>query len=251
MIRSRLLPALTVLVIMTAIANGQPAVTTPEATAHEASGNKHYELAEYPAAIIDFKEAFRITDQPELLFNIAQAYRLAGDCRQALTFYKTFLRRSPQAPNADKVAVRIREMEECTAKLPPPVSESKPVVVPAPPRRHIRTWKTWAGISAIGAGAVGSGIGIAFAARGATKADELRDACSTSCSGEVARELDATGTRANRNAVVAFSVAGALVVGGVVFVVLDRGSSERAPTSTGPSLSLVPGSATVAWAWRF
>ena len=71
----------------------------PDVSALEASGNKHFELAEYDAAITDFKEAFRISDEPGFLYNIAQAYRLKRDCREASTFYKTYLRRAPTAPN--------------------------------------------------------------------------------------------------------------------------------------------------------
>ena len=84
----------------------------------EASGNKHFELAEYDAAITDFKEAFRISDEPGFLYNIAQAYRLKRDCREAATFYKTYLRRVPDAPNAAKIRDRITEMDTCAATQP-------------------------------------------------------------------------------------------------------------------------------------
>src|SRR5215213_8641864 len=75
----------------------------PDVAALESSGNKHFELAEYDAAITDFKEAFRISDEPGFLYNIAQAYRLKRDCRESAIFYKNYLRRVPNAPNAAKV----------------------------------------------------------------------------------------------------------------------------------------------------
>src|SRR5262245_37179739 len=106
-----------------ALAQPAPAPAPPpigDPSALEASGNKHFELAEYDAAIKDFKEAFRISDSPGYLYNIAQAYRLKGDCREAATFYKNYLRRVPDAPNNSKVRDRVKEMDDCAAKQPPP-----------------------------------------------------------------------------------------------------------------------------------
>jgi hypothetical protein len=71
--------------VFAAAAYAQPA-GGGNVSALEASGNKHFELAEYDAAIADFKEAYRIGDAPGYLYNIAQAYRLKGDCRNAGIF---------------------------------------------------------------------------------------------------------------------------------------------------------------------
>ena len=233
-----------VLATGTALADADPA-------ALEASGNKHYELAEYAAAIADFKEAFRITDRPELLFNIAQAYRLAGDCAQARTFYKTYLRRLPAAENADRVRARIDELEAC-AKAPPPTatttattaSAPAPAATTPPPAEHRRTWLTKAGIAGLGGGALGIGVGLVFAVRGASKQDELREACATSCTSERARSLDAEGRAANRNAAIGFVAGGVLAAAGVVVIVLDG-------RARGPVVTPEAGGATVAWNWSF
>jgi tetratricopeptide (TPR) repeat protein len=223
-----------------------------DAGALEASGQRHYELAEYAAAIADFKEAFRITDQPELLFNIAQAYRLSGDCRQAVTFYKTFLRRVPDASNAEKVKGRIAEMETCAAKQPEtPAQPETPTVAPTSPETTTststrrRTWKTWAGIGALGAGALGAGAGAYLLARGSSKTDELRDLCATSCAGEEARGIEAAGNAANRNATIGFIAGGVLVAGGVALILIDRRSGE------GPMVTPTKGGATASWTWSF
>ena len=221
----------------------------------EASGSKHFELAEYPAAIADFKEAFRISDRPELLFNIAQAYRLSGNCLQARTFYKTYLRRLPDAPNAEHVKGRIAELEECANKAAAvqPVAPVEPAPVPAAvappieqPRATSRTWKTRAGFAALGGGALGIGLGVVFAAKGSSKADELRDACATGCTGDQARELDAAGRAANRNAWIGLVAGGALLTTGVVLIVLDKPARE-----TGPSVAVGASGVRVAWTWRF
>ncbi len=226
-------------------------------TALEASGSKHFELAEYAAAIADFKEAFRISDRPELLFNIAQAYRLAGDCLQARTFYKTYLRRVPDAANAAAVTARIAELDDCANKaaatqpapLPPPTepAATQPSPAVSPPIDHPgRTWKTKAGLAALGGGALGVGLGVVFAAKGSSKADDLREACATNCSGATARDLDDAGKAANRNAAIGLVAGGALIATGVVLVILDKPARE-----TGPSVSVGATGAHVAWTWRF
>lgn len=222
----------------------------------EASGSKHFELAEYAAAIADFKEAFRITDRPELLFNIAQAYRLAGDCLQARTFYKNYLRRVPDAQNADKVRARIDELEACATKAaatpppaaPPTESPAAPAGAPiAAPPPATRTWKTTAGLATLGGGVIGVGIGVLFAAKGASKSDQLREACATDCTPETARELDDAGRAANRNSTIGFIAGGALLATGAVLVILDRGSKRE----SGPSVAVGASGATASWSWRF
>jgi tetratricopeptide (TPR) repeat protein len=236
------------LVLVAGTAHADPA-------ALEASGNKHYELAEYAAAIADFKEAFRLTDRPELLFNIAQAYRLSGDCAQARTFYKTYLRRLPAADNADRVRARIDELEACAMAPPPtvapPVVTATPVtapVVPSPKPAHRRTWMTKAGIAGLGGGALGAGLGFVFAVRGASKQDELRTACATSCTSAEARSLDDAGHAANRNAVIGFVAGGVLAAAGVVLIVLDgRARTEE----TGPNVTLDTHGASATWSWSF
>ena len=58
---------------------------------------RHYNVAEYDAAIEGFKESYVISGDPRLLFNVAQSYRLKGNCEEAVRFYKNFLRTHPDA----------------------------------------------------------------------------------------------------------------------------------------------------------
>ncbi len=237
----------------------------PEVAALEASGNKHFELAEYDAAITDFKEAFRISDEPGFLYNIAQAYRLKRDCREAATFYKTYLRRVPDAPNAAKIRDRITEMDTCAATQPvaPVVTTPTPPATtpttepthpmeppPDPPPKNNRAWMKWSGIAGIGVGAIGTGLAIKFALDGKSANDDLAEKCKTSCSSATALALESDGKAANRNAVIFGVAGGAILVTGVVFLVLSRGGSS---SSEQPSLalSITPESASAAYGWSF
>lgn len=80
---------------------------------HYQSGVTHYELSEYEPAIKDFKEAYRLSNDPAYLFNIAQSYRLQRKCTDAMQFYQRYLSAAGDIPNKDKVQARIDEMRAC------------------------------------------------------------------------------------------------------------------------------------------
>jgi len=96
-----------------------------------AAASRLYDLAEYESALTEFKEAYRAVGDPAFLFNIAQCHRKLGHRDEELTFFKSYLRRSPHAKNRIEVERRIQELERAMAATPPPPSpEPKP---PAPP----------------------------------------------------------------------------------------------------------------------
>lgn len=76
-----------------------------------AQGKLHYELGEYEEAIVLFRRAYEETQDPGFLFNVAQAYRLFGKCRQALQVYSHFLRLAPGHPNAVAAASNVSVLE--------------------------------------------------------------------------------------------------------------------------------------------
>lgn len=89
-------------------------------------GDNQYNLGNFAAAVEAFKKGFELeTDsakKPAYLYNIAQAYRLAEDCKNALFFYKRFLALRSQDARPLKPAIkaevekRIAELEECTKR---------------------------------------------------------------------------------------------------------------------------------------
>src|SRR5262245_56298095 len=81
-----------------------------EAKQHSAAATKFYDLAEYENALREFKEAYRAVEDPAFLFNIAQCHRKLGQTQDAITFYRTYLRRAPQSANRAEVERRIAEL---------------------------------------------------------------------------------------------------------------------------------------------
>ena len=66
------------------------------ATLYDEEGKRHYDIGEYTAAITSWKQSYLLSNEPLLLFNLAQAYRLSGDyCAQANRFYLNYKRAVP------------------------------------------------------------------------------------------------------------------------------------------------------------
>src|SRR5260370_31643135 len=103
------------------------AAPTPEerAKARERYGSAvtHFNAGEYAAAAEDFLAVHKISPQPALLYNVAQAYRLGNDSAHALEHYQRFLREAPHARHA-------RDGERPTPELKP--RTEKPGLAPTP-----------------------------------------------------------------------------------------------------------------------
>jgi tetratricopeptide (TPR) repeat protein len=107
-----------------------------------AEGKTEYAQGHYDAAVTLFERSYALSESPALLFNMAQAYRLAGPehCAQALKLYQSYLQAEPKAENKQEVDERIEQLGDCTpppparAPLPPPESQSSgaPQLRPAP-----------------------------------------------------------------------------------------------------------------------
>jgi tetratricopeptide (TPR) repeat protein len=100
--------------------------STPSEAAHSDSsltqarelyraGSVHYDQGRYLSAAQQFKAAQALTASAPLLFNIAQAYRLAGDgyCTDARAFYERYLVEEPAAPNRAEVVEFLRQLSAC------------------------------------------------------------------------------------------------------------------------------------------
>src|SRR5256885_14312751 len=88
-----------VLMLLLVAAGAARANETRGAKDHYEKGTALYDLGQYREAAKEYEEAFKLKPVPALLFNIAQAYRLAGDETAALRAYRGDLRREPQAAN--------------------------------------------------------------------------------------------------------------------------------------------------------
>src|ERR1700690_4301321 len=91
--------ALVVALALLVVVPGIRAAAPPKdvATAHVRKATAAYNLGKYADAAKEYEAAYEQTLDPNLLFNIAQAYRLAGDREKAITAYRSFIRSAPQS----------------------------------------------------------------------------------------------------------------------------------------------------------
>lgn len=227
-----------------------------------AEGRAHYDLREWDQAIAKFKEAYRLRPSDAAsLFNIAQSYRLKGDCVEALSFYRTYRRNFPGEKNIDKVDQFIQEMETCaqtrsteptqpagpdpgstttptttpptTSPTPTPSTTAPPPIAPAPlppPRDdHAGRGMKLGGLAVGGVGVALVAVGAVSAVSASSKAGDLEDLPMFD------PDLDKEGKRAALRARILLGVGGAAVVTGVVLYVVGSKQAERAS-----SVAVVP-----------
>jgi tetratricopeptide (TPR) repeat protein len=88
---------------------------TPTARALSDQALRQYQHGEFDAAIESFAAAYAMSNNPGLLFNVAQAYRLKGDCEHARDYYQRYLGAAPDTPFKPSLERRVAEMEACVA----------------------------------------------------------------------------------------------------------------------------------------
>lgn len=134
---------------------GRPAVASEPSAARQAydQATAAFGLGHYAEAAEKYETAFSLRPDPALLYDAAQAYRLAGNRPRALELYRNYLRLYPNRQNADEarnqVAALTKALEEeksaptavasspappvgATPASPPPVVPIGTVAAPSP-----------------------------------------------------------------------------------------------------------------------
>ncbi len=76
------------------------------------AGVQAYNVGDFDVAIASWKEAYRLHEAADFLFNIAQAYRGKGDYKNAAFFFNAFIRERPDAPNLEEVIALRDDMDK-------------------------------------------------------------------------------------------------------------------------------------------
>ena len=105
-----------------------------EVKLHYQRATRAYDLQKYQEAIDEYQKAYEISGDPPMLYNIAQAYRLADQPAEAVRYYRRFLQRMPNARNRDDVERKIADQEKIAEER----RKSEPVAPPPPRRRRSR-----------------------------------------------------------------------------------------------------------------
>ena len=231
-----------------------PAVAQPttgdEARQLYRQGARLYNLGQFEAALAAFERAYALSGAKPLLFNIAQAHRLAGPghCERALRAYTAYLREEPNTSNAEEVQKRIEEMKSCAereqeSQNAESASESAhntnpaveaPAANPPPPAKRAAQAPHHQSLAPILTTATGAGLALTggilyFRAR--SKFEQVKDSCPCP-----------EGRFSNWQTVTTASyallaVGGAALVGGAIWLALDR----KEPQAVSYGLLLEPG----------
>jgi len=155
--------ATSLLVVLIACA-GSRADTQADARAHYERGTTLYDIGQYRDAAREYEEAYKLHNDPALLFNIGQAYRAAHLSGDAINAYRAYLRRLPNARNRSDVEDHIRrlqqELDAAPATTPPPTTTPAPA---AEKRPLYKKWWLWTAVGAAAVVVVGVGVGVAYA----------------------------------------------------------------------------------------
>ena len=100
-----------------------------EARKHFEAGQLHYTLGEFAEAATDFKEAYRLRQEPALLFNIAQAMRKSFQWERAYFYFTQYLKNKPDAANRSEVEGLMVQMKQKQEEAAPLVRAAEPEAI--------------------------------------------------------------------------------------------------------------------------
>lgn len=218
------------------------------------AGQTAYDAGDFTTAVAQWEESYARSKEPALLFNIAQAKRLSGDCPGAIATYKRFITADPtanQKPLAEDLA---RELEaKCGAKPIPIAEPPKPLKPTKPPKptqtpysvdrlmlvdgdrgrpKPGRSLKI-AGIATSSTGVAIIAVGIGLGIHAQSVGDSVTSACRTSCDWTAWKDKDAAGRRdATIGHILDVAGAGAIASGAVLYYLGIRQESVSLSPAT-------------------
>ena len=211
----------------------------------------YFEKAEYVEALRLFEQTYKLTPEPEVLFNLALTHQRLGQCEQARTLYNEYQTRVESGSSSADVTKQLAEFEQqCPTPAPEPPAElvraplaitvvqPPPEPVTAPPPAHPPVpdagtqkpfpYKT-VGWVAVGAAAVAAGVAVYFeAVRREKHAKFVDKSADPDATGDELDDIEGEFYRARNTAVAMTVVSGVLAAGGVTLLVIAPSAPAQA-----------------------
>jgi len=195
------------------VAAQSSALAAPTAEEFFNEAQTAYERGDYALAIDRWQESYRLSREPALLFNIAQAMRLSGDCAGALRAYKRFISATLVTDNLPRAEDFVRELEAtCSDSSSSHIEQAPQQVENTDSGRGLRV----AGLTTGGAGIALLTTGLLFGHRAGELGDEVSTACTGGCDWSEQRSKDARGRRYARIGYALDGVGAAAIAAGAV-----------------------------------
>jgi tetratricopeptide (TPR) repeat protein len=148
-----------------------------DARAHYQRATAHFAVGDFAEAAEEYQAAYKLKQDPALLYDAAQAFRLAGKPEKALILYRNYVQLYPREPNIGEVQEQIVKLKSAisaadSAKNNPPTATAEPVgaassaspepIAEAPRKPPLyKKWWVWTIAGGVAAGvAIGLGVGL-------------------------------------------------------------------------------------------
>ena len=220
--------------------------STPESLYTE--GQTAYDRTDYATAIARWHAAYELSGEPSLLFDVAQAQRLSGDCSAALETYEHFVAIDPDPTSGQHALAEDLSRELATrcgaGPDPAPSDQAQRLNLVGGLSRSKDDGQALriVGLATSGAGALTLTIGLGLGHHGQTLGDEVTRACTTSCDWSAQKSKDAAGRSDVAAGRALDALGGVALVGGAVACYFGYRESSLAITPR-PS----DGGAVVTW----
>ena len=218
------------------------------AVLHFRAGTSYYEEENFEQALEEFQAAYRLSERPEMLYNIGVTLERLGRWEEAAEAHAEFLEAVPDGPNSAEARVRLErsreraereapDEEEEGAEASPPAEVETPAepVVEAEGSSNVIPWTVLGVSGALAVVALGTGL----AAHG--KHGDLEEDCPDRvCPADRADAIDRGEALARTSTAFTF-IAAAGAIAGVVLLLVggdddedeSRATLEVAPTRGG------------------
>ncbi|HZS37402.1 MAG TPA: tetratricopeptide repeat protein [Polyangia bacterium] len=163
-----------VLLLCAAAATARGEGDEDAARLHFQVGQSYYDEANYGDALKEFREAYRLSKRPALLYNVALCHERLDQFDQAIAALERYLADEPQAQDRKLIEARIgnlRQRQQArTAPAPPPATVTPMQPAPtmqltppevAPRRKRLYTWI----VGGVGLGLLGGALGTGIASQ--------------------------------------------------------------------------------------
>jgi tetratricopeptide (TPR) repeat protein len=226
--------------------DGDDAMSVPEKARLLADRGRQLQRdGKFAEALEAYKAAYVLAPSPGLLFNLAQAYRLDGDCDDAAWMYRRFLDTNPRDDLRALVNAHLEKLQGCThvgfrasVDAPNLPREVSPAAMPSQPPRtdvlvgarvddHPGRGKEKAGAYLMVGGGVALAAAAVFAIDAHLAANDVADAYKGGVRHPDLRALDDRGRRDDTITAVAGITGGLALVGGAVLYGLGRHSDRE------------------------
>lgn len=219
-----------------------------------AEGQAAYARGDYATAIDRWQISYQVSGESALLFNVAQALRLSGNCARAIETYRLFMVADPDATSdqhrlADEF---VRELSPTCPSSPPPrqatpapIHGKPPVAIATPPETARARTGEILDLTTAGAGTIAIVVGLTIGHHGQSIGTEITSACARGCDWTAQAPRDASGRRDVTIGYALDGVGAAAIVGAAIAYFVRIHHATRDTIVVAPNLG--EGGASVSW----